>query len=804
MATMDDLKTVMESVELAIVTQTSVIMQLVNTQETAIAEQKRANELSRAGRSSSGGSGGGSLLGGLFGGARSGGGGGGGGGIGGRLIGGAAGIGAMGLAIPAFFGGLMAGDAGLGWLGQFGSGFDFTSLKAAALGFSDIITEMDTEAFLVLAGIMGISAIGGVKAAAGLGAMGFAISAFFGGLLAGDLVFSNVTAVDGSYNFSGLKSVAIGFSDVIMSMDPGSMKVLAGILGLSAVTGLIGKDSTGAAKALGSMGLGISAFFGGLLAGDALFSGVEALGGNLDLNGLKTVLEGFSSSIDALTPKAAIALAGIMGGAGLASAFDKGTGVNAALSYAAIMTGIGAGIAGLMGGLVVGSAGIEWLQKSTGMTGEGLVSAFNMFDTSIGSLSKESATALASIIGASGVAAAFGGGIGLAASTAAIMTGIGAGISGLMIGLSAGSSGIEWINNATNANGSGLVNAFKMFNDSVGELNNENAIKALGAILIAGAAIGAIGGPAVAGMAGLGIFAIMTGIGAGISGLMVGLAAGDFITSYLQQFKGEGEGISGVFKTFNDSILAITPEAIERLKKLTELGGFKIAGALTGLSAGVVAFLGAEGLGKLAGTLSEAFYGVLDSVFGTDYSTDSSKGIISAVLEGLEPIDDFNLDKINEFSDGLNNLTLSFQNLSSLSVGSASSNLANMVKDIGGLLSMWPHLMGDNPEPFDPRGWKAFGRDKIDFGGGLRNLNPNDIELLSQRVNEIRSALNSTMDNVNAVSSANSLGANGTAQSAYIDNRVTNNYYNGGDTLSQTSINASSPELGYTSHSGAQ
>ena len=67
----------------------------------------------------------------------------------------AAGIAAMGVAIPAFFGGLLAGDAALSWMKTIGADFDFKALKAAAIGFSDIIMSMDIKAFAVLAGIMG-------------------------------------------------------------------------------------------------------------------------------------------------------------------------------------------------------------------------------------------------------------------------------------------------------------------------------------------------------------------------------------------------------------------------------------------------------------------------------------------------------------------------------------------------------------------------------------------------------------------------------------------------------------------------
>jgi hypothetical protein len=148
----------------------------------------------------------------------------------GRGVGRVGGIAALGLALPAFFGGLMAGDATLGWLSTFGSGFDFTNLEAAAVGFSDIVENINPAGMTALAGIMAISAIGGTKAATGLGAMGFAISAFLGGLLAGDAVFAGYSALGGNFEFGSLKSVLEGFSSSIAVLTQTESITLAGIV----------------------------------------------------------------------------------------------------------------------------------------------------------------------------------------------------------------------------------------------------------------------------------------------------------------------------------------------------------------------------------------------------------------------------------------------------------------------------------------------------------------------------------------------------------------------------------------------
>jgi hypothetical protein len=687
MATLADLKDVLESIDNNILSQGTMLSTLVQNQDRMLSEQERQNQIGRADKTianqslvqrmgygpgsttSSNSSGAGAGLAGI------------GLGLAGFGIGAAKGLGALGIAMPAFFGGLLAGDAGLGWISQFGSGFDFNNLKSAIVGFTDIISDIDDESLIKLGAIMGISMLGGVRGAAGLGTMGLGISAFLGGLLAGDAVFSGVTALGGNLNFSGMKSALVGFSDMIGSIDPKSLTTLGIIMGGSAVTGLLGKNPYAVATGLGAMGLGISAFLGGLLAGDALFSGVSALGGNLDFGSLRTVLGGFSSAIDALSPEAAAALAGIAGVSLAASAF--GSNIKDALQVAVMMTGIGAGISGLMIGLTAGEVGTEWIRNASGIEGGGLAAAFEIFSNSIDKLSPAAMTALAGIIGISGLLGAFG------------------------------------------------------------------------------------TGPAAA----LGIATVMTGIGAGISGLMVGLAAGDFITSYLQQYSGNGPGIVGIFETFNDSILAITPAAIERLKKLVELGGFDIVGAMTGLTAGIAVLLGAEGISSTLGKVGDAFWGSIDSIFGSSLS-EEKPGIIQQMVDGLAPLDNFDVDKIDKFTDAINRLSGSFTTLSSISTGEATSNLGNMIRDIGGIMEVLPYMLEGGK--FDPRsGVKGtmqwlFGNDSdvIDFGNGINNLDLSGLEKLAIGINTLEDALGNISgvipeSSLDGISTINNAGANG-------------------------------------------
>lgn len=716
MATLDDLKTVLDSIDVNLSNQGRVLNSLLLSQERSEALSRASRTAANLGGRSSG-TGGRAQAGGVgdaFG-SRVGSGL---AGLGLGLAAGGGGIAALGLAMPAFFGGLLAGEAGLGWLSQFSSGFNFDNLKAAAIGFTDMIKDIDQNSLVALAAIMGISVVGGTRGAMGLGTMGFGISAFLGGLLAGDAVFSGVSALGGNLDFNGMRSAMAGFSAMITSIDPRSLDILAGIMGLSALTGLIGRSPAGAATALGSIGFGISAFLGGLLAGEAVFASVSALGGNLDFNSLRSTLVGFSSAIDGLSPAAATALAGIIGASGMAALASRGTGVRAAVGTAAIMTGIGAGISGLMLGLTASGSGIEWINSTTGATGEGLSTAFSSFSTSIGSLSPAAATALAGIIGASGVVALASRGTGIRAAlgTAAIMTGIGAGISGLMLGLTAGGAGIEWINNISGASGDGMVSAFRMFNDSIGELNNENAITALTAIVGAGGGIGAIVGainPGMAAGAGLGIFAIMTGIGAGIAGLMTGLAVGDVAVSAIQRLS-SGGGLVNMFRAFNDSILSITPEGIERL---TEISNLNLGNGLRDLVDGVTSFFSIdirEGIG-------ERVRNFFTSIFG---GTVERESVISQLLREFEPLsgaEGQNLTAgINNFASALVPLTSALSALGDLDTRTINfqrmaQNLRTAVPIIEGA------IIGESGGLFGTR-IRGLASPEVDYETAVRNI----------------------------------------------------------------------------------
>ena len=158
----------------------------------------------------------------------------------GAALAGAKGLAMMGVAISAFFGGLVAGDAALSYLD---ADLNFTKIKEAAKGFSGIVAELSPEAMVSLGAIMAVSAVGGTKAALGVGAFGAGISAFFAGLLLGDAIFSGISALGYDFDFGGIKQVVKGFGSIIDEMSIATRTTLGAMLVAGTALGFAGKGA---------------------------------------------------------------------------------------------------------------------------------------------------------------------------------------------------------------------------------------------------------------------------------------------------------------------------------------------------------------------------------------------------------------------------------------------------------------------------------------------------------------------------------------------------------------------------------
>ena len=334
---------------------------------------------------------------------------------------GAAGLVAMGVAIPAFFGGLLAGDAGLSWMKDIGADFNFGSLKAAALGFSDMIMAMDIKAFTVLAGIMAVSAITGTKGAMGLAAMGIGISAFLGGLLAGDALIAGAKSMGWvDMEFTGMKAALEGFSGMIMGLSTPAQIALGTMLAGSAVAGVMMKNPTKIGIAMATMGAGISGFFIGLAVGDKAMSWLGA-----DYSGIKAAIVGFDGAIGAFTTESMIALGGILGvSMGIGALTDVGTQAKMLIGIATVTAGIGA--------FFLGFSLMDAAAKKLG-EGDSVKKLIGNFAGAIGALDKQSMIALGGIMAIGGLFGAVPGGLAVATGASIGMGLVGAGIAAFFL-----------------------------------------------------------------------------------------------------------------------------------------------------------------------------------------------------------------------------------------------------------------------------------------------------------------------------------------------------------------------------------
>jgi hypothetical protein len=757
------------------------------------------------------------------------------GGFGGTVGRGAGGIAALGLALPAFFGGLLAGSEGLSWL-QDAAGLDYEGLKKAAVGFTDIIMAMNPASFAVIAGVMTAAAVGGTRGAKGLASMGLAISGFLGGLLAGDALFKGVSWIGYDLDFNGLKQAAVGFSDMIMAMNPASFAVLAGVMTASAVAGLRG------AIGLASMGLAISGFLGGLLAGDLLFKGVSALGASLDFANIKTMLTGFSDSIAALTPAAVGALGAILAGGALvgysplkARSLARGLGA-IGMSMAAIFGGLLAGdliaegvqaiggnidfanvktmfagfsdtitaltpmavatLGGIMaGGAIVGHSPLKArsLARGLGAIGAGMIALFggllvgetlsegasvlgaNLdftniktmfagFSDSIGALDEKAITTLGVLLSAGGVFGAVTG----KATKAKVVAGagaIGASISAFFAGFALGDVAIDKMA----SDGSAIKKVVKNFGDAISSLDG-TALTVLGSLIGAGGILGALtvatGGAAAA------VFAGIPAIGASIAGFFVafeGLAA--------------VANIVGLDGSHTKTLMANFALAINELTGINIGNAEAIGNGLSSLSAGMAAFFAAEALGKTVSFfegIGDKFKKGWNWIFGIE-ETEASKSPFAKMVEGLEPLNDLDpnlITQMDTFGGAINRFVTSFSAIQDLDSRKASTNLTKMITDIGGVIGLLDPLINGGRVTDGTENWLSellgTGRGVIgNFGGGLKSLDMTKLNELSTGVNALRTALGVTTEPSGFVTSEVASGGMGNRlENLYVENLV--------------------------------
>ena len=544
-------------------------------------------------------------------------------------------IAGMGLAISAFFGGLVLGNKGLELAQGAGFDFDMKATKDAAKGFSGIIKELTPEAMIAIGGLIAASAVASkgkgsaVDMAKGVAAMGLAITGFLGGLLVGDTILGVAGALGADMDFTATKTVVAGFDSIVQDMSAESRIVIGALLAAGAATSITGKGKAmDTAFGVAAMGLGISGFFAGLVAGNLLLDGVDLFGGDLSLTATKTVVTAFSDIVGDLDTATMTALGAIFGLAFLTSYTSKAKATEVAFGMAAI----GAGIGGFFVGLSLGDAALSFLQTDF----SGIGTAVKNFGEALASLSGEAMIALGALLGAGGLIGTIGG-AGGAAKVAAGMTAIGAGIAGFMIAL----AGADFVASVA-GDGSNVKALVTNFGDAISSLD-QTSLVALGALLVAGAVFGPAGGASAA--------VGMTLIGAGIAGFFL---AFEGLAKFGALFGLDGSTTKKLIGNMSDG-----------LKSLDGLNGdnlIKVSGALIALGPAIVALLGAEGLGKVASFVTDTLKGAWNWLTGNDDEGEKEQTIIDQLVELIKPVEELNSVDLDRFLETTNALTQFLQN----------------------------------------------------------------------------------------------------------------------------------------------
>ncbi len=381
------------------------------------------------------------------------------------------------------------------------------------------------------------------------------------------------------------------------------------ISSMGAGLGLFAKIAGGGAG-IAALGVGIGGFFSGLALGDAA---IKKLG---DGRAMSTLMTNIGEGLESLSNRNMAQLGAMLGVGALWGTF---AGVKRSGKAVVGMGAIGLGIGGFMSGLV--AAG-----DVTGFTGEHFKKqAANISEglDSFGGLKDETLAGLGAMVAAGGLLGAAPGGVTIAGKAALGMGLIGLGIGGFMAGMVAagdlsGFTGDNFKKQATNiADG---LNAF-----------DPKVLNGLGGMMAIGGIFGAIpggAGLALAGSAALG----MTAIGFGIGGFITGLAgAGDLGAL----FGVDGSGISTVMKN--------TAEGLEAFDKVDGSNFAELGEGMKGLGPGLLALMGAKGLGGLTDTFANAFTSIKD--FFTGETTDSTP--MQRMVDSLKPLEDMDLTKIN-------------------------------------------------------------------------------------------------------------------------------------------------------------
>jgi len=398
----------------------------------------------------------------------------------GGMVGMAAGLVALGVAIPAFLGALQIGDYGLEALN---ADFKFENIKKATIGFTDVISSVPPEGLLALGGLMGISAFSGdpLKMALGFSLLGAAIPGFFGGFAIGDAALgAGAKAGYLDLKFESIAAAVAGFGGVVREFptDLTGAK-MATVLGVGMAVGFFGKTKGAIDVGVGMsmIGAGIGGFFGGFALGEFAISKL----GEIDYSGIKSAIGAFGDVVGEIDNKTEAAISVLLGAGGLVGKF---------LSFGSqgrVVSGmgmVGAGISAFLLGFSVPLA----LGSRVTIDGSGMKETLTNFSEGVSVLKVAHFEGLAAIMGLAGIMAVFRGKGALVGAMAGGMMGIiGAGIAAFITAF----AGIGDLGGLIGIDGSGMGTVLKNFSEGINALSDINLQP--GGLLGLGEGLGALG-----------------------------------------------------------------------------------------------------------------------------------------------------------------------------------------------------------------------------------------------------------------------------------------------------------------------
>jgi len=561
---------------------------------------------------------------------------------------------ALGAGLAGFFLGIMAAD-GFASIGG-ALTLDGSALKTL---MSNFFGAFDGVGAALVLGIIGIAAVVAklevdpIKLVKGMTAIGAGLAGFFLGIIAAD-GFATIGAGLG-LNGESLKLLMGNFFGAFGQAGLSGVAVLGSILAAgAAVAGLDVKPSK-IVKGMTAIGAGLAGFFIGIMAAD----GFASIGAGLGITGesLKLLMGNFFGAFE----QAGIAGTTVLLGIIAAGAAVAGLGVKPSKIVSG-MTAVGAGLAGFFLGIMA-AEGFAKMGNAAGLDGSNLKTLINNF---VGAFAETSTVGLIAVGALLAVGATIGATLGAkgAVGVALGMTGVGAGLAGFFGGLMLADKFAETL--GTKVPGKNLATMMKNFFGALSSMD-ETSLTVMGALLVAGAAIGVLLGPGGAAMVAIG----MTALGAGLAGFFAGLMLADVAISKLggedagagiaTLLTNLGKGLGGFVGGFGSS-MAKQMESLDA-DKLSKLGQ-----GIKDLGVGILAFAGGQGVGAVTGIMSS-----IGSLFGSD----SPLELIAAFSRSIK---DEEADRLAKLGVGIGGLGQGLLSLSQANPENIEKSLAAISK----------------------------------------------------------------------------------------------------------------------------